>query len=688
MKAGKLLGRAVITMLCAVFVFGGASCKADKTPPSKSVAPEKAAFEGTHILTASESPDKWLIKDGITEYSLVIPADASATLKGAKDEFVLLFSRATGLNIPVYTDDEVPGERTEIISLGETVQMKNSELASYDTSELTDYGVRILTSGDAIYLLSGCDEGLFQAVYCFMRLTFHFETYYRNCVYIDTGVADLKLKLFDVTDIPDIPLLIADNRHYDWTDPIGTDTLAGMTAQDTKYQRARLGYSISRVHLMLPVLDDGNAYYDHSIMHFIPRDEDYSSYFQGEDLSNLWYADSGSQACYNAHGNAEALDALIRHCADKVINSLIAYPVAEYPYRNMCSITQSDGIPLCQCETCQQVNARDGGTPTGAMIRFNNRIRALVQEWMEQPGNEPYRRDDLVIMFFAYGDSIKAPVVEENGAYRLVNQDCEMDAGTGVFYAANLDFCFNKSIYEDVNALGRENMAMWSSITDNLWFWTYGTYYRATLYMCDTFNYFDNDAFRYMASQNVKLLFNESQDYGDGATGWANLKDYVQGKLAWNVNADAEALVEDFFEHMYGPAADAMYEAFMQMRLYYASMLEKHELNPAASYYNVLDSKEYFGLNTLQSWVEMFDAAIDALAPIRTADADAYEVYKSRIALERISPLTAIIRLYGNGEVDAATMKEYKNTLYEILTLYPEVKYAANNDSNLISMFD
>lgn len=678
-------------LLCFALAFGTVGCRKKQTvPPAPRV--EKATFNGTHIVNATDSDDAWLVRDGKTPYVLLIPFDASARLKQAKEEFTHLFSLATGITIAVQTDDEEIAADGKYISLGETALYRTVDI-DCDQQKLTPLGVRMATRGDDAFLLAGSDSGLRQTVYSFMRIYFDFDVYYRNCLYIDRNVRDAKWKALDVTDIPDIPMLVADNRLYEtkWNAPIGTDTLAGMTAQDTLNRAARLGYSDGRADVFIPIIDNGGYYTDHNVMHYMPANQDYSHWFaDGVDRSSKWLSLAKTQACYNAQGDDIALDAMVKQFASAVENSLKAFPVKQYPDKYVVPLTATDGYPYCDCETCVRKAKEDGDAPVGSTIRFVNRVRKAVGAWMALPENEPYRRDNLVITFFAYGDALNPPVVtDENGNYKLANDSCAMDKGVGVNYAANLDFCYNKNIYESVQDGGRENLDKWAFMTDFIWMWTYGTYYHATVYFCDTLNFFDNDAFRYLASRGVKQLFNESQDYGDGSTGWANLKDYLGGKLAWNVNADIPALIDKYFDAMYGPAAAAMQEALTAQRLYYAAMLEEKGLNTSESYYNgqnMQNKTEFFGLNTLESFLELFDKALAAIEPYKTTDPDLYTVYWSRIEMETVATLTIMLRLYGQGQIDSDTLAVYKNRLYDILVWYPETKYAAGNTTDIIGM--
>ena len=158
-------------------------------------------YNGTHIYNATDTKD-YLVRNGKTEYKLVIPATTTASLRTARTEFVDLFEDATGITLTVVTDNQVTDASTgKYISLGDTTLLEKSGI-KIDYYELTADGHRIVTKDDDIYLCGGADEGTVFSVYTFMNLTFNYETYYFDCMEIEK-TSEKKLKNYDVTDIPD-----------------------------------------------------------------------------------------------------------------------------------------------------------------------------------------------------------------------------------------------------------------------------------------------------------------------------------------------------------------------------------------------------------------------------------------------------------------------------------------------------
>ena len=85
---------------------------------------EKVRYtEGVHDFTAPDIEGKWLIKDGATDYAIVLPATLDKILSKAYEEFKLLFTRATGIStMNVVRDTEVTWtEDVKYISIGNNI---------------------------------------------------------------------------------------------------------------------------------------------------------------------------------------------------------------------------------------------------------------------------------------------------------------------------------------------------------------------------------------------------------------------------------------------------------------------------------------------------------------------------------------------------------------------------------------
>ena len=112
----------------------------------------------------------------------------------------------------IVVDNEITGQthtaNQHYISLDETTlfhSLKGTENEITNTQqELTLNGGKIVTIDNNIYLVGYTDRGTLNMVYTFLAITFNWECYSANTIVMDEGLENLKLRNYQVTDIPDV----------------------------------------------------------------------------------------------------------------------------------------------------------------------------------------------------------------------------------------------------------------------------------------------------------------------------------------------------------------------------------------------------------------------------------------------------------------------------------------------------
>ena len=184
---------AVLSIITVVAVFPG--CSSDKNGGKKVNPNHNFSYEET---------DRYILRDGVTEYKVVAPKSDVIEMSYAKTELITIFEEATGVTLKSESDEGlVHTKEGKYISLGNTSLYKSSGIDA-DLSAIKEDGVRIITKDNTVYLLGGSAKGVLYAVYDFLKMNFGFETYYKDCYTLDKNVKNLKLMNYDVTDIPDI----------------------------------------------------------------------------------------------------------------------------------------------------------------------------------------------------------------------------------------------------------------------------------------------------------------------------------------------------------------------------------------------------------------------------------------------------------------------------------------------------
>ena len=643
-------------------------------------------FQGVHDFTAPDIEGKYLIKDGVTEYTLITPASPTSYMGNARTEFVRIFELATDIAIPSFGDNVsglTPGGK--YISLGDTELFKASGL-TYDKTELTRDGIRIITEGDTIYILGGTDRGVLYGVYDFMTVYFNWEFFYRNCWNLDTGVKTANLKDFDLTDIPDTTTRSRGNAFTQQENVRDYELNAGLVASDGKNLINRYR-EINTNQLYMPAFCymDGRS----GQMNIHNTDEYVQDAVEDGTAYSEWFGINGTQLCYTCRGNQEARQALVEHCAKKVIYSLTLYPPSEYPYYDRMTFTHEDGGHMCTCDTCMEQKEADGGTYAGEMLRMTAEIMEIVEEWMAQPENEYYRRDDFVLYFFAYGAGVDEPPViqNEDGSFTLASDDLVMPDNVGVY------LCLGGSplcdYYDEERAKHKFSIEAWGEIASHFQIWLYQMNYKSYSDYFDFLAGHNNDLYKMLLVKGANMIYNQGTR-GPEMNTFHSLHEYVYSNLMWDCNRSIPEMIDKYFDAMFLDASDTMQEIFNIMRRYDHYLGQDERTNETTSSLIFQDMYPYQGF--LLPLCNMYEKAYSQIEKYKETNNGLYHLLRSRIGFEYSAPLYFILTQHGSTVGGVATQLstekyyEYKDKMIEILN-YSDICYAEKDTVMMSALF-
>ncbi len=588
-------------------------------------------YQGTHIFNVAESNVDF-INNGETEYKIVIPQIPLEYELTAIDELLYFFKLATNITLELVSDELATyTPDAKYVSVGAT-EYANSAGVTADIELLKTGGFRIVTKGNSVILLGGSGRGTLYAVYEFLKQNFNYEFYADNAIYIDKDVTDLKLKNFDITDVPDYEYNLA--------------TYGFIRHKAISTNRYRM---VTDSSLMIPV---GRNMY-HNSFDWLPKE------IHQQEHPN-WYSVDGSQLCYTARGNETEYTAMLNAATEKAKELLSD---ANYLNYTILTFTQQDGAGWCDCQTCAETALHYNGSQAAAVIHFVNDLRAKIGEWFSGEGSQ-YDRD-LKLLFFGYHQTNKPPTVwdETENAYKPVDSSVVCAPGVGVYFAeANGDY--TQSFYEKNNMDVANNMTGYGSLAKDIFFWSYQVNFS---YYLTPFNSFDGmqPIYQYGKKSNATLLFDQGQYNESGrATAWCTLKAYLSSKLAWDVNADFEQLIDNFFNVYFGPASSEMKQMFDSFRVRAKYNETYNGYLGYRSIYIEATQEKFWPESLIRDWLKNTENALQAIEPLKESDPDKYSAYSSNIRLERLSPLYLMIEIYNLNITDEQTM-EYKLTFYE-----------------------
>ena len=712
----KLFSSLIVLMLCLSFAIGAIGCgdegeTGELTQPYSVWEPET-----THIRTAPDIEGKYIVKDGKSDYSIVLPTEFKTNkyYATAKEELILFMKRATGITLSASYDVDSNGTKEHnanqhYISIGDTNLFKTSGITAqeFDRESLFGDGYRIITKDNNIYILADSAKGLMYGVYGFLEITLNFEYYYRNCYDLDTNVLNMPLKNFDVKEIPDVPYRGTPNGTA-FSSNGGSSRVtvseqnAGLEQQDFENASLRFRYNYGSVSgCLIPTYQHWDMSSNKSVYHNTselfsgnlntakevfdacekwPNFTQISDYYTLEELtkhSSKWDASNGVQWCFTARGDEEALDALALWTAIKMEYSLMMYPNSTHGDVVTLAITGEDSGSCCDCSACQEAFLVDGNSYQGGIIRLCNKVVNILKEWQRDPRNADYSRGDkLNIIYFAYAGTEDPPAIydEDTNTYTLANENCKMDKNVGVWITHLADYESSYYNYEATSKNQRyyELLDFYAREAGFMWYYNYVVNYLDNTEFIDNISWTTTATYSSFKHASIKGQYHIAGLNNEENYNWGNLRVYLDSKLNWNCTLDCYELANKFMKAMYGPAASYMEQALHRIRVHTQTMRDYTRIM-SADKAMVATFWTYTGF--YKPYYEELCLAYNEIDKSIKDSAQA-TLYKERIETEMIAPLYTMIYRWQDMNVapfDLQTRQAYINKLSAILKRLPQI---------------
>ena len=571
------------------------ACGDDENVESK----EEWQGRGVHTATVTDI-DGYFMKNGQTEYTLVVPKDAKKYELEAANVINKYTKEATGETYPVATDDQIDG-KGKYISLGETTLLHESGL-SIPIDKFGDSGFRVYTKGDTLFL-AGARSLLRKATYYaaleFLKYTVDFKAYALDEVKF-TASSIIKAKSFDVVEIPEfdyrrIGREISKNEEY-----------SNLLRNDIRHE-GEIPYD---GHSHFRVLDPKIYFKDHPDWYWYK----YEGNTVCEDWDDMWVY---GQLCLS---NPEMIDAFVA----ELVTQFRAYPEADFVHLGM-----MDSQTVCQCKNCNAARAKYNTNNAGLNVIFTNEVARRVTAEIQK--TEPMR--DLYFQTFAYLTIIDPPASydEESDTWTPHCDEVIPDKNVVIQYAPltgntteAIDHKANESFFRAL-----KGWAYLCSINNSqINTWLYGINFSWQFINHKSWDTFVKNM-RIYSDYGVTMTYNEAQNapmLGE----FMALKTYVESELLWNLSLNYNDLVKDFIINYYGPAAPYVQQIYDQLSVHYEKLTE--EGYSGIHNMNIGDNGEgRWTFAFVESQRILFDKAFKALETLKTEDPDAYAKYYKRV---------------------------------------------------------
>ena len=571
-----------------------------------------------------KTTDTYMVKDGKTSYKVVVPEIETQSISYAKSELSRFFKEATGVDLKFIKDTGLShNDSNRYISLGDTSLYKSLNRDD-DITALKKDGTKIFTKDKTVYIIGGAETGVLNGVYDFLKINFGFEYFFTDSYTLRTNVTDLKLLDYDVTDISDI----------EYREIIGYTK--GSDSADGKMISYRLRLRDSYGNLLLPIhvgdTQTTEIKNNHNSLYFLPEEKYGTAYPE-------FYSGAG-QLCYTAHGNEKGTyDKMTSLCAEKIEQSLMWYPAAEYPQYKAVLLGQMDNVPMCNCTGCATMKNEHNDANSAALMKFMHDVGKKVDAWMALEENAAYRRENFKYMFFAYLDTSRPPFVEDSNGNIDIAEDLKFDDGVNVApFFAQSHLHTGVSFDDKANIEQKEYIRLWGKAFPGTWAWSYGGFYNDFFTFWDLYSFYPG-YYKYLKANNYSLTFPQIKSCQTGAdTGFNVLAIYMYSKLAWNSELSVENIFDEYFNAMYAEAAEPMREMFDDLRLWFGRCLTDNNWAWSANMNgSISGSMEFVKQGDI---VTMFRHLDDAYSKIEMYKKDPakYASLKSHIDMEWLFP--------------------------------------------------
>lgn len=539
-----------------------------------------------------------LVKNGTSEYTLVLPALATDYETYAVEEFVGFMKESTGHSFQVITDKDVHFDKTQkVISIGRTNLLKESGVTvSYE--ELTESGFIIKRLDNTLLLCGGGNYGTLYAVYEFLSQQIAWEAYGPDEIYF-IKTRNIKLLDFNYKDKPAL-----EYRSATWylasSDPYFAAKWRCTTSVSKRLFNEQLWYS-----------------FPHSMFETVhPRD--YAS-----DHPD-WYTADQMQPCLTNKGFKEQF----------VIN--LKQVILENPTQVFFPIGLEDSNnTMCKCVNCKA--EIEQYTATGLLIRWTNELVEKIIEWKQA---ECIVRD-IYIPMMAYYETLKPPV---NANGEPIDKTVILNEYSPVLYCdihAQNEYSYKDSEHNSSTMI---LIDQWKKCAPaGFYLYLYSGDWMQKFEWGDNISTFAEN-FQLAVELNALGAHIDCDGGGFQACAFQRMYGYVYSKLQWNPYADTNKLVNDFITHYYREGAEEMREYYYLMETSLQKYCDDYIAN--GGYITSIHSLSWHKKGVLERGLELIDKAIAKINAVDAYTAQQKESYISRIEIEKFSPLYYLIQFH------------------------------------------
>ena len=647
----KKITKALALLLISVIVVSSfAGCREESKGNSES---EKLSKSVVYM----EKTDDYIVKNGKSEYVIVMPNDPTLTEKTSAQELQSNIMLLTGATLPLKSEMQVSfSETSKIISVGNTSLIKSLENkagSGFDTIDYSTFngdGFILKTFGSNLFLKGANDRGTIYSVYDLMEKIGGVKYLSYNYSYYPEG-GDLPFYIMDVKEIPCIPF-----REYAGGQHAGAGVRNKLTSSNVAYGGGMEwcdaeGYnSIHNSMLYVPV----SVYYATDEQ----KRENYHLYARS---SETFVPDSPMEVCWTDGVKDDGtMDNSMELSTVKIaLESLKKYVIAD-PDALYFMFGQEDNSGCCNCNKCKEMADKYGRG--GIAIRFCNILAREIQKWADEElgGRKVY------VSTFAYMYSDYPPVtVNEKGEWIPIDDTC-VAADNLFIRLAPIDAEPYYSIVDKNQSSRYANWTKkWQAVCNKFFVWNYQVNFVNSLVYYPMIQTFSDDLSEY-CRMGVKYVFMQGNHIMVG--NWqAIMNSYVAAKILWNVELDPIEIRDEFIKYFYGEPAYLIMKGFIEDLDEFYCTIKDIEGVSFAIYDQQIYTAKVWSLPQIKKQLAALESAIEAIENSDMSE-DEKDIFIDHIKQVKLTPLCILLYNYDTFYLNDANGK--KKVAKEFFTLY------------------
>lgn len=566
-----------------------------------------------------------LTENGKTDYTILIPDDATPVQVSAAKELSDTLQQISAVPFPVKRESEIDaiGPEQKLLVIGPSAASKTLLGSAVDEDAVAYDGIILKQTGKSIVFSGHPQRGPLYAVYTFLED----ELGCRWWTATESTIPKCDMITADDFDIVYAPKLIYREPFYSGL--MGPKHVGIASHLKTNGHSAPIPPELGGYHIY--------QYFVHSFYSVIKPEEfeqhpDWFSEIDGRRRTG--YAWNGAQTYLdwaaktdpeNIHKQGSQLcltnEELFHTFLKRLREQLDANPNA-----TIVSVSQNDWDGYCECEKCTKIAERES-SQIGPILYFVNRIAAELEK----------SHPNILVDTLAYRYSRKPPkhvVARDNVIVRLCSIECSFIQNLNGEYGRSFATGERRPTDAPQNRSFRSDIEGWRDHAKHLFIWDYVTNFSFYLLPFPNYRIWQDNVKFFVDNQTIGLF--EQGDYQTTTGDFVQLRAWVMAKLLWNPDACQKTLMEDFIAGYYAPDLVPLYMEYFDL-LADAAEETGREIG---IYYH--DTKLWIDLDTYNKAAAILDQVLAKAEELEKADPERYASLVYKVRRERI-PLDVVL---------------------------------------------